>query len=455
MPLDFDVSRVMCFPEFPNIGDPESSTVSVMSKFRHISIVTDKDMVVLPSIDKEQYKLRTWRTSYEKSLRVDNTIISKLRCIRVLDLTDSVIQGIPDCIGRLIHLRLLDLDGTDISSLPESICCLINLQILNLQRCVALYSLPLGITRLCNLRRLGIDGSPINQVPKGIAKLKFLNDLQGFPVGCGSDNNAKTQDGWNLDELGPLLQLRKLDMIKLERASPCSADSLLVDKKFLKQLNLCCTKRTDGSYSEEDVINIQRTFEKLIPPQSVEHISIFDFFGRRFSTWIDTASHFPSLKYLNLLVCKSCEHLPAIGQLPNLKFLKIVGAITVTKIGPEFVGCGVGNHESAKAVAFPKLETLVLMDMPNLEEWTFVVVEGGEDGAPARMQLLPHLKKLELHCCPKLRALPRQLGQQATSLKDLVLRDLGSLQVVEDLPFLSEGFSMARCESLEMILNLP
>jgi hypothetical protein len=163
------------------------------------------------------------------------------------------------------------------------------------------------------LRRLGLEGSPINQVPKGITKLKFLNDLEGFPVGGGSGNNARTQEGWNLDELGPLLQLRKLDIIKLERASPCSSYSLLLDKRFLKQLVLCCTERAYGPYSEEDAINIQRPFEKLIPPQSIEVICIFYFFGQRFPTWLDTATHFPSLKYLDLIYCKSCEHLPTIG----------------------------------------------------------------------------------------------------------------------------------------------
>jgi hypothetical protein len=93
-------------------------------------------------------KVRTWRTSYEKSLRVDNTIFRRLPHNRVLDLTWSVIQSISNFVGRWIHLRLLGLDGTDISCLAESICCLINLQILNLQRCDALHSLPLGITRL-------------------------------------------------------------------------------------------------------------------------------------------------------------------------------------------------------------------------------------------------------------------------------------------------------------------
>ena len=126
---------------------------------------------------------------------------------------------------------------------------------------------------------------------------------------------------------------------------------MLLDKKFLKQLNLCCTEPTDEPYSEEDVINIERTFEKLIPPQSIEVMFIADFFGRRFPTWLDTATHFPSLKYLNLVWCKSCVHLPPIGQLPNLKYLRITGATAVTKIGPEFVGFGVGNPTSKDAAA--------------------------------------------------------------------------------------------------------
>jgi len=87
------LSREECF-----VGDPESIRVNVMSKFRRISVVTMKDMVVLPSMDKEKYKVRTWRTSYEKSLRVDNTIFQRLPYIRVLDLTNSVIQSIPNCV---------------------------------------------------------------------------------------------------------------------------------------------------------------------------------------------------------------------------------------------------------------------------------------------------------------------------------------------------------------------
>ncbi|GJN25198.1 hypothetical protein PR202_gb12996 [Eleusine coracana subsp. coracana] len=104
---------------------------------------------------------------------------------------------------------------------------------------------------------------------------------------------------------------------------------------------------------------------------------------------------------------------------------------------------------STEAVAFLKLEALIIKNMPNWEEWSFGSSEEEEEEAIAatdkeeregaaakqvgeaatpRIRLLPRLKELQLELCPKLRALPRQLGQEVTSLKGLRLEGMKNLK---------------------------
>ena len=78
-----------------------------------------------------------------------------------------------------------------------------------------------------------------------------------------------------------------------------------------------------------------------------------------------------------------------------------------------------------------------------------------EEAPPPRMQLLPRLESLQIGGCPKLRALPRQLGQEVTSLEVLEIMGARCWKVVEDLPFLSEALVIQNCDGLERVSNLP
>ncbi|XBI61893.1 hypothetical protein VPH35_042631 [Triticum aestivum] len=432
--LALNISREECF-----VGDVESLRGENMSKLRRVTAVIKKDMSVLPRVDKVEVKVRTFLT----------------------------VRG-PQRIEDTLFKRFLLLHYTGISCVPESIGSLKNLQVLSLRWCHYLHVLPSAMTLLSHLRCLDLFGTEINQVPRGIGKLKLLTHLGDYPVGDGSDN-AVVQDGWKLEELSCLSQMRCLDLVKLERATHCSTNIVLMDKRHLQKLTLEWTERGEGSYSEEDVSNTEKVFEQLIPPHNLEDLCILRFFGRRCATWFETTC-LSSLIYLKLRDVRSCVHLPPIGQLPNLKFLRIEGAHAVTKVGPEFVGCKKGDPVCDELVAFPKLEWLIFEDMPNWEEWSFfkdevAAADGrGEDGAaeirkedaqPARVRLLPRLLELQLHGCPKLRYLPQQLGKDTACLKELSLRELNNLKSVEDRPVLSEVLVIGYCEGLERICNVP
>ncbi|XBI24719.1 hypothetical protein VPH35_049787 [Triticum aestivum] len=455
--IALSISKQECF-----IGDIETLSGENMSKLRRVTAVSKKDKLVLPSMNKVEAKVRTF-FSVHGPQSIEDSLFKRFLLLRVLVLNYSLVQSIPGYIGRLIHLRLLDLDYTSISCLPESIGSLQNLQILSLNYCDALHNLPSAISQLYSLRCLSLLDTNINEVQKGIGKLKFLTDLRGFPVGAGIEN-ADVQDGWKLEELSSLSLLRYLTLVKLERAACYSTNTLLANKNHLKGLVLEWT-----SYSED--VSTEEVFEQLIPPSNLETLHIIGFLGRQYPNWFGNTC-LSSLAHMTLRNLR-CVDLPPIGQLPNLKFLKIDGAYAVTKVGPEFVGCGKGDPLCNESVAFPKLEWLVLKHLPNWEEWSFFEEkeeaedaddEGGangvaeirkDDAQSARLRLFPCLVRFKLEGCLKLRALPRQLGEDTVSLRKLELIRTNNLKAVEDFPHLTELLHIEKCEGLEKVSNLP
>ncbi|CAO2150129.1 unnamed protein product [Urochloa humidicola] len=189
--LAHHLSKEECFH-----GDLQSLQGESISKLRRVSVITDKDKIVLPNVDKQQLRLRTLIDFSCKSITIEESIFKKLSYVRVLDLARSGILEVPHYIGSLIHLRLLDLNSTKIMCLPESIGSLKNLQTLHLTSCNALHNLPSGITQLCNLRYLSLLETPINHVPKG--ETDACRALSGFevPRGVGQLEPAVSHRGY-------------------------------------------------------------------------------------------------------------------------------------------------------------------------------------------------------------------------------------------------------------------
>lgn len=428
------LSRGECF-----YGDPQKLDLETIFKVRRMSVQSKDDMVVMPGEGNQVLKLRSFFL-FKMPPTVETDFLRRLPYLRVLRLNGSDLYTMPDSLGSLIHLRLLDLEQTSISSLPEIIGSLKNLQILNLNYCKFLKVLPHGLTELCNLRRLGLRGSPIAHFPKGIEKLKLLNDMAGFVV-C---TNNKT-DGWNLQELEPLSFLRRLDINKLERAAPHVNDelpSVLENKSHLRFLQLSCTLQAKKSgmsqYTEEEVSNIERIYEDLSPPPSLDRLVIWEYFGTRYPKWLNTS--LPRLTSIHLQGCVSCSTLPPLGQLPYLKFLKIVRASSVKSIGSEFLG-------KNRSIAFPKLEVLHVQQMHKLEEWVY-------DESIKGLEVFPRLTQLNIVDCRKLRSLPEKLNN-ATGLKRVCIKGVHMMDAIENLLSLSDQLQIKSCSHLKRISNMP
>ncbi|XP_038975943.1 putative disease resistance protein RGA3 [Phoenix dactylifera] len=354
------------------VGDGKTCTTNLLTKLRRLSISNVGERLEIPDAVKKQKCLRTlivWNSPRTKIIEHD---LGRLGQLRVLDLTGTELESLPDSVENLLHLRYLNLSQTNVKNLPESIRRLQNLHTLSLLGCKSLHMLPKAITSLCKLRCLRLSGTPLSHLPRGIGKLGDLNYLRGFVVG---DDGGEQDQGCDLEELQSLSQLRVLRLDRLERSR--AGASTLANSCFLRRLYLCWlppeAENNQPRYGEEAIQNANKICNDLSPPSSLEELQFYNFFGSGFSGWLMSSSlgaSFPHLAFLHLVDCKSCPKLPPLGLLPQLKFLRISGADAIITIGPELLG-----RRSSAITAFPKLEDLQLLHMRNWKEWSLGVVE--------------------------------------------------------------------------------
>nr|UBY07014.1 NBS-LRR disease resistance protein [Dasypyrum villosum] len=397
---------------------------NAMSNLRRIGI--SHAVEEIPALE-EHKCLRSLLLFNNKNFKsIHKEIFRKLEHIRILVLSGTSIQNIPESLGNLVLLRLLDLSYTEINTLPESTGSLISLEYLSLLGCHHLDSLPAGLMRLSNISFLQLEQTAVDHVPKGIAKFQQLYNLRGV---------FESGTGFRLDELRHLPNIQRLWVEKLETAAP-GGELVLKNSHNLRELGLRCTVASTQErtrYQTDEVERIQQVYDMLIPSPSLVYIFLDGFLGIRFPEWLlsEPELNMPNLCHMHLNGCISCSELPPAGQMPELLVLQIKGANEVVTIGPELLGKGVNG-----AVAFfPKLELLHIIGMCKLEIWSLKIKnmwDDMEDDAQ-QLSLMPCLKRLLLLDCPKLRALPQEM-YMIVNLKRIHIEGAHKLQEVVDLP---------------------
>ncbi|KAG2671099.1 hypothetical protein I3760_14G117900 [Carya illinoinensis] len=358
-------------------------------------------------------------------------LLPMLSCLRVLSLSNyRRMYELPESIGKITQLRYLDISHCrGLGRLPDSLCKLYNLQTLKLSGCDRLKTLPRDMHKLVNLRHLDLTETPIIETPIHMGKLKCLQTLTKFVV--------SKRTGCSIRELGKLANLRgALSILDLENVESFvdAQGACLSRKKNLKELELNwkAGSNTEISESQRGVLN------GLQPHRNLKSLTINGYMGESFPDWVGDDS-LPYVTSIHLENCKYCCSLPALGQLPSLQNLSIVGFDGIVAVGEEFYR----STGSSSIKPFGALTVLKFEGMLYWEKWSSFG-DANEGGAFHRLEKLyikgcsklkgdlpihlPSLGILEIIDCPKMLAsIPRAPAiceLKLTNCNEDILREL-------------------------------
>ncbi|KAF9671873.1 hypothetical protein SADUNF_Sadunf12G0095300 [Salix dunnii] len=378
----------------------EASVETSVERVRHLSLMLSRET---------SFPLFIQRAKGLRSLLISSNgygwhevalpdVMKQMTCIRSLNLSWSSIKEITKEVGKLIHLRHLNLEWCrELVSLPETMCDLCNLQSLDVFQCSSLNGLPRAIVKLIKLRHLCIIESGVAFMPKGIERLTCLRTLDCFTLCGGGENEseaANLRELKNLNHIGGILVITNL-----RGGIEDAVEAQLKNKKRLLclKLNFC--------------INLEdnNLIEVLQPPSDLERLTIGRYGGIVLPDWMMALTR---LQQLRLYHCGKLEVLPSLGRLPNLESLSLY-RVGVRRFDAGFLGieevenANNINGEIARVTPFPKLKTLEIWNLYELEEWDGIERRvGEEDAATTSIFIMPQLQQLEIAHCPLLRALP-------------------------------------------------
>ncbi|GAU30049.1 hypothetical protein TSUD_332180 [Trifolium subterraneum] len=137
----------------------DTHTRNISEQVRHFSIVENGslDSALFPKSTSVRTILFPIEGVGLESESMLDTWVLRYKYLRILDLSDSSFETLPNSITKLKHLRVLNLSNNcKIKRLPHSICNLQILQVLSLSGCMQFESLPKELGKLISLRQLYI-----------------------------------------------------------------------------------------------------------------------------------------------------------------------------------------------------------------------------------------------------------------------------------------------------------
>ncbi|CAN6312352.1 unnamed protein product [Urochloa humidicola] len=397
------------------VDHSNATSVEIQPSLRHLSIVVDLVDSSDENINTDELRKLNTR------LKVDNlrtlmifakcsTISSSRRLTDVRLLIDSFNDLLRDADAlRLLHctqycpdlnflapfhLRYLKLQrmyptlgniGEDSGrwfsdgGLPHIVSRFYQLRILDLKKWYSCNNWPRDISNLRKLRHfLTTDDRTTHSHIFDVGKVRYLQRLNKFVV-------SKEINGFELKQIGNLVELRELDISNLEKTDTKGAsEAKLIEKSYLNKLAL--------SWSS-DRPNIEPAVEALVleglqPNINLGELSIQRHGGTSCPKWLGDRLSVKALQYL-CLEGVAWEVFPCFELMPMLQELTLKDMPLFTEFGSDYF-TRVTEH------SFPCLKSLRLINLQRLGKWVL-----GE-----KCHILSQLEELIVSECPELLALP-------------------------------------------------
>ncbi|KAJ3693803.1 hypothetical protein LUZ60_009283 [Juncus effusus] len=404
---------------------PES--VGAIESLEHLNLSFCGKLKKLPEFIVNHCNLRVLKLNDCYDLQAFPDSLNNLSNLENLDLSNCKnLTKLPNFSGDLRQLKVLKLSNcSGLESLPNSIGRLVSLENLDISDCCNLKEVPKHIGNLHKLRSLNLSGCGTNSLPESIGKLTKLEFLElpqtlTLPSIKNLKNLKKLERFYVLDSnIGDLENLNHLEgelqIYNLENEkTPQKSSKLLSDKSKLGYLHLSWNNSGEAESSDSGTRNI---LENLRPHKNLQGFTLLNCPAKALPDWmINISITLPNLTKMILDNLPSCNNLPPLGQLQNLRKLLISSLPGIKKVDNTFSG---GDQP------FIRLTKFELRNMENLEECCTLISNEGEEN----VFMFPNLVRFHVIKCSKLKFKP-----SLPDCTDLVISE-------NDEMILSRGFA--------------